>query len=426
MRIRFLLHNAYGIGGTITTTLNLAQALADRHEVEIVSVFRHRQRPNLTPDPRVRLRPLVDLRHEKDDPRHRAPARVFPASEYRYRQYSALTDSRIGEALAEDTADVVIGTRPGLNVHLALQGPRGALRIGQEHLTLDNHPPALRRVLRRTYPALDALTTVTHADSRAYRRKLRLPGVRLEALPNSVPEPALPVADGSARTVVAAGRLVPVKRFDLLITAFARVAERHPQWRLRIYGKGEEHGRLRALIDSLGLCENVLLMGATAPMEAEWVKGSIAAATSNFEPFGMTIVEAMRCGLPVVSTDCPYGPGEIIQDGVDGRLVPVGDADALADALLALVEDDELRRRMGTAAVRAARRFAPGPVVGQAERLIEELMDSARTTRPAKATRRPPGVRHRVVSGGYAAKDTLHATASAALRTVRGIRGGHR
>lgn len=68
MKISFLLHNAYGIGGTITTTFNLAQALADRHDVEIVSVLRHRERPNHTLDPRVALRPLVDLRQEKDHP----------------------------------------------------------------------------------------------------------------------------------------------------------------------------------------------------------------------------------------------------------------------------------------------------------------------------------------------------------------------
>ncbi|CAM5512791.1 hypothetical protein SHIRM173S_11263 [Streptomyces hirsutus] len=68
MKISFLIHNAYGIGGTITTTFNLAAALAERHDVEIVSVLRHREHPNLTPHPDVRLRPLVDLRTEKDDP----------------------------------------------------------------------------------------------------------------------------------------------------------------------------------------------------------------------------------------------------------------------------------------------------------------------------------------------------------------------
>lgn len=417
MKISFLIHNAYGIGGTITTTFNLARALADRHDVEIISALRHRERPNLTPDPRVRLRPLVDLRHEKNDPRHLTPAKIFPSSEYRYRQYSALTDERIGEALASLGADVVVGTRPGLNVHLALQAPERTVRVGQEHLTLDNHPPRLRNALRRVYPRLDAITPVTEADAASYRRKMRLPGVRVQALPNSVPAPTLPPADGRERVVTAAGRLVPVKRFDLLIEAFAAVAAERPDWQLRIYGKGEEQERLRGLIDTLGLHNNVFLMGAVTPMEAEWVKGSIGAATSNFEPFGMTIVEAMRCGLPVVSTDCEYGPGEIITPGEDGRLVPVGDRDALAGALLDLVRDDELRRRMGRAALENSRRYAPAPVVAQAERLFEELLAARNEGRPPAR-----GTDHALVSGGYAAKDTALVAASNVVRTVRKAR----
>ncbi|MFJ5998897.1 glycosyltransferase family 4 protein [Streptomyces sp. NPDC092370] len=417
MKISFLLHNAYGIGGTITTTFNLAGALAERHDVEIVSALRHREHPNLVLDPRVRLRALVDLRTEADHPLHQRPAKVFPAAEYRHRQYSELTDQRIGECLEALDTDVVIGTRPGLNVHIARQAPHHVLRVGQEHLTLDNHSPRLRTALRRAYRRLDVITTVTEADAAAYRRKMWLPGVHVEALPNSVPDPVLPPADSTAKVVIAAGRLVPVKRYDLLIEAFARVATAHPDWQLRIYGKGEEQPRLRELIERLRLWNNVFLMGAATPMEAEWAKGSIGAAASNFEPFGMTIVEAMRCGLPVVSTDCPYGPGEIIKDGTDGRLVPVGDRDALAAALLELVGDDERRRRMSRAALDNARRFAPGPVVAQAERLLETAAAARSTARTAA----PRG--HRTQSAlagrGHAARDAAHAAATGVLRSIR-------
>ncbi|MEU6182412.1 glycosyltransferase family 4 protein [Streptomyces coeruleorubidus] len=418
MKISFLIHNAYGIGGTITTTFNLAGGLAERHDVEIVSALRHREHPNLVLDPRVRLRALVDLRKEADHPLHQRPAKVFPSAEYRHRQYSELTDQRIGECLEALDTDVVIGTRPGLNVHIARQAPQRVLRVGQEHLTLDNHPPGLRTALRRAYRRLDVITTVTEADAAAYRRKMWLPGVHVEALPNSVPDPALPPADATAKIVIAAGRLVPVKRYDLLIEAFAQVAAAFPDWRLRIYGKGEEEPRLRELIERLRLWNNVFLMGAATPMEAEWAKGSIGAAASNFEPFGMTIVEAMRCGLPVVSTDCPYGPGEIIQDGADGRLVPVGDAGALASALLELVDDDERRRRMGRTALENARRFAPGPVVAQAERILEDAR-TARSTGPRTTT--PPDHRtgSALIGRGHAARDSAHAAAAGALRAIR-------
>ncbi|NBM18947.1 glycosyltransferase family 4 protein [Streptomyces sp. GC420] len=417
MRIRFLIHNAYGIGGTITTTFNLAQALARQHDVEIVSVLRARELPSFTLDPRVRLRPLVDLRHEKDHPLHQRPAKVFPVAEYRYRQYSELTDQRIAEYLRTTDADVIIGTRPGLNVHLALQAPEHTVRLGQEHLTLDNHPPRLRNAMRRAYPRLDALTTVTEADAAAYRRKMRLAGVRVEALPNSVPDPVLPTADGTGKVIIAAGRLVRIKRYDLLIEAFAAVAAAHPDWQLRIYGKGEDHDRLRRRIEDLGLSNNAFLMGPAAPMEAEWVKGSIGAAASDFEPFGMTIVEAMRCGLPVVSTDCPHGPAEIIKDGVDGRLVPVGDRDAMAAALLGLVRDDGLRRRMGLAASENAERFTPGPLVERFERIAGAALDAKRSGR--RPARTPGGLNRVLISGGFAARDAAYVAAGSVLRTVR-------
>ncbi|MEU6355894.1 glycosyltransferase family 4 protein [Streptomyces sp. NPDC047072] len=415
MKISFLLHNAYGIGGTITTTYNLAHALAERHEVEIVSVFRHREHPNFVLDPRVRLRPLVDLRQEREHPSHLKPSRVYPRSEYRYRDYSELTDRRIAEALATTDADAVIGTRPGLNVHLARQAPPKVARIGQEHLTLDKHSPRLRTTLRRAYPGLDVLTTVTEADASAYRRRMRLPGVRVAALPNSVPDPVLPPSDGRAKVVVAAGRLVPVKRYDLIIEAFALVAAEFPDWQLRIYGKGEERERLQRLITDLGLWNNVFLMGAAAPMEAEWVKGSIGATAADFEPFGMTLVEAMRCGLPMVSTDCPHGPAEIVADGVDGRLVPVGDRDAFAGALLELIRDDDLRRRRGLAALENARRFAPEPVVRQAELLLEEAVEARRAGRPV--VRESTG--GALVARGHGARDAALAVADMAVRVVR-------
>ncbi|RII18882.1 N-acetylgalactosamine-N,N'-diacetylbacillosaminyl-diphospho-undecaprenol 4-alpha-N-acetylgalactosaminyltransferase [Streptomyces sp. YIM 130001] len=411
MHISFLIHNAYGIGGTIRTTYNLANTLAEQHDVEIVSVHRHRDAPVFAPSDRVRVRHLVDQRkgtagYEGDSADHRRPARHFPSAEGRFDQYSELTDQRLAHHLATTDADVVIGTRPGLNVHLARQTRHGPLRIGQEHLTLDSHSRALRSQLRAVYPRLDALTTTTEADAAAYRRRMRLPGVRVQALPNPVPVPGVAPTDGSGKWVVAAGRLAPVKRYDLLVRAFDQVRRERPDWRLRIYGGGVQKDRLRSLIDELGLYNHVFLMGPAHPIDPEWAKGSIAAVTSSLESFGMTIVEAMRCGLPVVSTNCPHGPGEIIDNGVDGRLVPVGDVPAISRGLLELINDDPLRERMSHAALADSERFDPTRIADRYESLFHQLVANGRR---GSRLGRMRGSLHRargaLLGGAYVARD---------------------
>ncbi|MFE2429997.1 glycosyltransferase [Streptomyces sp. NPDC059373] len=424
MRITFLLHNAYGLGGTIRTTFNLAGALAGQgHEVEIASVFRHREKPVLALAPEVPLRHLVDLRkksptYEGEHPLHQQPAKVFPVAESRYRQYSRLTDQRIGHWLAELDTDVVIGTRPGLNVHIARQAPRGLVRVAQEHLTLDTHPARLTLTLRRMYPRLDAVTTTTEADAAAYRRRLRLPGVRVRAVPNSVPDTGAAPSDLTAKYVVAAGRLVPVKRYGDLIRAFGKVVTERPDWGLRIYGGGVQRDELAELIEELQLGEYVRLMGQVAPVEPEMAKGSILAVSSAMESFGMTIVEGMTVGLPVVSTDCPLGPGEIIDHGKDGLLVPPRDLDAMAAALLDLIGDEDRRRAMGRAAREKARHYDPDRIARVCADLFEQLLRERRGMAglARRLGRRTGGP---ALGAAYLCKDVARAVARRARRAVR-------
>ncbi|QKV93240.1 glycosyltransferase [Streptomyces sp. NA02950] len=397
MKISFLLHNAYGIGGTIRSTFNVAGALAARHTVEIVSVIRTIDTPQLPLHPAVRLRPLIDQRPDAEGgstdlghPLLERPSAHVPAAEAKGTvNFNALTDERIADHLDRTDADVVIATRPGLVICLAALGRKGRyLRIGQEHRLYGTHRAGIRAACDAAIPLLDAHTAVSEADAATHRA--RLPGIptRLTALPNAVPATGVEPSDGRARLVVAAGRLIPVKRYDLLVGAWATVAAEHPDWRLRIYGRGPQQPALRRQIDGLGLAGRITLMGAHSPIETEWAKGAIAAVTSREESFGMTIVEAMHCGVPVVATDCPHGPGEIITDGRDGLLVPPGDTDGIAKGLLTLIEDDALRRTMAAAARESARRYAPERVAAAYEELFTELRAARGTPSPAAAATR--------------------------------------
>ncbi|HET6354644.1 glycosyltransferase family 4 protein [Streptomyces sp.] len=387
MKISFLLHHAYGVGGTVRTVFNLAGALADRHDVEIASVFRCREWTNFDLGPEIRLTPLTDMRPggDAEHPLHNRPARSYPASDGRYMQHSRLTEHRIRAWLAHTDADVVIGTRPGLNVLLARFAPQHVVRIGQEHLTRNSYPFALRTQLRHCYPQLDALVAVTEADAESYRH--HMPRVRVTAIPNSVPAPTVELSSGTAPLVVAAGRLVPGKSFDQLVDAFAGVVSERPDWRLQIYGDGPERNNIQARIDLHALNDHVKLMGAHTSMDAQWASGSLAAVSSSSESFGMTIVEAMRCGLPVVSTNCPVGPAEIIHHGSDGLLIPVNDPTAMTQALLGLINDNQARRQMAHAARDNARRFDPHHISARYEALFNELLHARSAARQRRGRR---------------------------------------
>lgn len=428
MKITFLAHNIYGIGGTVRTVINLAEALAARHEVEIVSVYRRLDEPMFDIAPAVRVTPLLDMRPEPDGvdrnhPLHAERSRLVPPSEEFFRQYSALSDERIVELLRRTDADVIIGTRPSLNLLVAEYAPERAVRIAQEHMTHTAVPRGTRTAMSRLYSRIDAAVTVTEADAASFRATTPVPGLRLLSIPNSVPAPSVAPADGSSRVIVAAGRLDPVKRYDLLVHAFAKVLAEAPDWQLRIYGTGREYSGLKWLIQQLGLYHHVTLMGSASPLEAEWVKGSIAAITSDRESFGMTVVEAMRCGVPVVSTACPDGPPEIIRHGTDGLLVPVGDIDGIAGGLLELVRDQEKRTLMGRAALENSRRYDPDVVAGQYEDLIAEICEQ-RGLPPLGATERRAAADRSGRSAGAVVTAALAASQEGTRQQARGrVRG---
>ena len=395
MKIAYLINDMYGIGGTVRTVANQAAALSARHEVEIVSVFRHRADPVLPVPAQVTLRPLVDIRQKDDQAtgvggrplyegseRAGLPPLLFPPEDGRGSTHSRLTDDRLEEYLATTDADVVVGTRPGLNVLIARAAPKRIIKVGQEHLTYEQHSDELRQVMAEEYPNLDAFVTVTEADARTYSERMPLPGVRLLSIPNSVPAPPFTVNGHNTRTIVAAGRLAPSKRHDLLVQAFSMVSDEFPDWTLRIYGRGSRRGALGRLVGKLGLQDRVWLMGPHPRVEEAWAQGAFAAVTSSEEPFGMTIVEAMRSGLPVVSTDCPHGPASIIRHQEDGLLVPNKSAPGIAEGLAHLMGDDELRRRMSAAALSDSERFDPVNVVRRHEELFHDLAGASMPAPP--------------------------------------------
>lgn len=177
-----------------------------------------------------------------------------------------------------------------------------------------------------------------------------------------IPNPFTPISINSSegkreKRIITAGRLVHIKNFSSLINAWNKIHHLHPEWKLEIYGEGALKKELQNQIKDLNLKKSVQLKGHSNNIYNEMSKASIFALTSISEGFGLVIVEAMACGLPVVSYACPCGPKDIITEGKDGFLVEVNDEVTLANRINILIENENLRKRMSEEAQIKAKQY---------------------------------------------------------------------
>jgi glycosyltransferase involved in cell wall biosynthesis len=171
---------------------------------------------------------------------------------------------------------------------------------------------------------------------------------------------------------VSIARLDPVKDHRLLFSAFAQYRAINPRSRLVCIGDGPEREALSAVLDELGLAEVVHLLGNRENPYPILRQAQALVLTSVFESFALVLVEAMVCGVPVISVDCPFGPREVLADGQHGLLVPPGDAAALSNALLRISTDEGLRQKLISSGSKRALEYDIATVVRQWEELIEE------------------------------------------------------
>jgi glycosyltransferase involved in cell wall biosynthesis len=377
--VQILVLDAFPMGGTNRTVFNVAEHLSRHHRVEIVSLFRTGDQPFFAVPRGVRVRVLHDARpgarphHPLARLLNRLPSALLHPDDIPYDSYSLLSDLKLLRCVRSMRGGILISTRAGLNAFVARFAPRSVLTIGQEHRNILHHKPELRDELRRTYGRLDAVAVLTQADRRDYEPLLARSRATLVDIPN-----ALPPLDGKPQierdpVVIAAGRLVRDKGFDLLIDAFAQIADQQPAWQLHIYGDGVSRRTLQRRIADRGLEGRAVLKGATPALGEAMARASIYALSSRSEGFGMVMVEAMSKGTAVVSFDCPRGPAEILRNGRDGVLVPAEDVEALAAALDELMSDDARRARLAAAALERSREYELPKVARQWHQLFGAL-----------------------------------------------------
>jgi glycosyltransferase involved in cell wall biosynthesis len=183
-------------------------------------------------------------------------------------------------------------------------------------------------------------------------------------------------AQSSALTqkkVIAVGRQAHQKGFDRLLKSWETVQQKHPDWTLEIYGTRIPSQRIPEQAKEAGL-HTVSFFEPVKDIESKYLESSVFAFPSRFEGFGMVLIEAMACGVPCVSFDCPCGPADIINDGQDGFLVKNDDIETFTNRLLRLIEDENLRLSMGKNAKQNVKRYLPEAIVPQWDALFKTLL----------------------------------------------------
>lgn len=225
--------------------------------------------------------------------------------------------------------------------------------------------------LKRSIRKVDAVVALTEGDAADWR----MINKRVYSIPNMVHlNESGSYTSCEQKAVIYVGRFSRQKDIDSLLRIWEYVYHKNPDWRLDIYGEGELKEHYVEKIRSLSA--NIHVYEPTADIMDRYRDHSILLLTSFYEPFGLVLPEAMSCGLLVVAFDCPYGPADIITDGVDGFLIKSRDIQTFADRVCQLIKDKELRRRMGQNGIVSSQRFRADIIMPKWINLFEKLLSS--------------------------------------------------
>lgn len=276
---------------------------------------------------------------------------------------------------------------------VALLAVRGLERPPKIVLSIQNSPRAkfienanaLRKLqlplLKKLYPAADHVIALSRGVAEELRELVPSLDTKLSVIHNAGPpadviQPTVIARPESGKLIVACGRLVEQKGYPHLLRAFAQLLQTEDV-HLWIVGDGAERQQLQSLADSLSISERVRFLGFQNDPLAYMAAADVFVLSSLWEGFANVIVEAMSVGAPVVATDCPHGPAEIIEHERNGLLVPPADATALANGLRRMLTDEALRQRVGSAGRERSRDFLPDVIARQYVALFERVLRHA-------------------------------------------------
>ena len=374
MKILYQIHSTYNPGGMERVLLNKVRYLVEEKgwDVAVVTTDQH-GRPSFYPFPEgVRM---IDLGINYSDDN----GRPFMQKLLGYLRRRQVHKKRLKALLEEERPYIVDCFYPGecSFVPSLRDGSKKVMELHQSKLFHHQYnrsglmglaDKVRARMDERLVRKFDRFVVLTQEDKEMWGE---MPGIRV--IPNAANFIAEKYSDCTAKRVIAVGRLDYQKSFDRLIQVWEKVHQQMPYWRLDIFGQGEWKEMLQGMIDERGFQDTVRLNDPTRNIGKEYSESSMLVMSSHYEGFPMVMIEAMACGLPAVCFDFKCGPRDIIVEGENGLIVPDGDIEALAEAMVRLMKDDELRKRMGENARKVVEKYSEDRVMGLWVNLYEEI-----------------------------------------------------
>ena len=376
MKLLFHLASTAVFGGSVRVLYNKVRWLVDRggYEIVIVTTDQHGGQPYFDFPASVKM---IDLGINYWDDYSKNPL----ARTWLTLRKQRMHRRKLAEVLRQERPDITFVHYP-TEAWVAADIRDGSPKVMEFHTSryfrLQETPQGLHRLVARYRSRQDrqrakrfsTVVVLTEED----REQWGLPGLRV--IPNAAPQVNVAADPGRSRTVIAVGRLIPLKRFDQLLEAWAMLpAELRSCWQLKIFGDGHLEEPLKQQALSLGIGDSVQILPSTGDIYTEYANAALLTMTSQYEGLSMVMLEALSVGLPMVSYSFKCGPRDLIDDGENGYIVPLGDVKALSAAMQKLMRDDALRDRMSRAARRKAEAFQEARIMEKWEALFHELTD---------------------------------------------------
>ena len=301
--------------------------------IEIVSIFKGRENPNYPIPSNVKINYITYKNHG-----------VKPHSIKRFFvMFSNLL--KVRRFFKNHDYDIVLAQSFPPALLMFLSGFPCRKIVAVEHVYAGYYNTLVQLIRDFVYSRLRKVVVLTNADKKFFANRIR--DELVEVIPNPVKQLQTHYSNLDNPRIIAIGRLVYQKGFENLIEGFTKIHEKHPEWRLDIFGDGPMRGELQLLIDKLQLSEKVHLVGVSNKITDELCQSSIFVLSSRFEGFPMVLIEALSMGVPCVAYDCHNGPSDIVKNGYNGYLIENQNLDSLIKMLEKLIIDKDLRKEMG-------------------------------------------------------------------------------